>query len=402
MTDQPQQTKSNDHRYYPEDEIELMDYLLVIWKWKYLILAGTLAFSLAAAVISFAMPKKPSRYLVEMVLQTEVEKVDENGNKTYIISPQDIKYKLPDYINKSRNTNLSNSANFTVSIINHSDLLNVSCEALNADEGIKKLNFLYKVLLTESAEIIKSHLKKYDDDIRQKQMYLKSLKAKEVRIKKKNEESVKLNEINLKDLIAQKVETNKKIGKIKNDLEKINEKNKFISDKIEKMVKKYSGSSIDRKQNNNFSDLQYDNVLLKWLEIENSYRRQIHDILSVKESAENAMKIINKQIKDISNEIEKIEKGKNDHQMVAILHPELFETRMQIEDALVTINKLETKKNSIKGIQILQPANVKQLLEEKSKTKSMVIIMSFMGLFFMIFLAFFLDYYKKYRRRTQL
>jgi len=50
MTDQPQQTNHNDHRYYPEDEIELMDYLLVIWKWKYLILAGTLVFGLVAAI----------------------------------------------------------------------------------------------------------------------------------------------------------------------------------------------------------------------------------------------------------------------------------------------------------------------------------------------------------------
>ncbi len=58
MTDQPQQTKPNDHRYHPEDEIELMDYLLVIWKWKYLIIAGTFAFALTAAIISFVLWKQ--------------------------------------------------------------------------------------------------------------------------------------------------------------------------------------------------------------------------------------------------------------------------------------------------------------------------------------------------------
>jgi hypothetical protein len=36
MTDKPQQTNPNEHRYYPDDEIELIDYLLAIWKWKYL------------------------------------------------------------------------------------------------------------------------------------------------------------------------------------------------------------------------------------------------------------------------------------------------------------------------------------------------------------------------------
>ena len=29
MTDQPQQTNPNDHRYYPDDEIELTDYLIL-------------------------------------------------------------------------------------------------------------------------------------------------------------------------------------------------------------------------------------------------------------------------------------------------------------------------------------------------------------------------------------
>ena len=44
------QTQKDAHRIDPyEDEIELMDYLLVKWKWKYLILAGTIV----CAVITF-------------------------------------------------------------------------------------------------------------------------------------------------------------------------------------------------------------------------------------------------------------------------------------------------------------------------------------------------------------
>ena len=40
-----------------EDEIELMDYLKVLWKWKYLILLGTLACAVIAAIVSFNMTK---------------------------------------------------------------------------------------------------------------------------------------------------------------------------------------------------------------------------------------------------------------------------------------------------------------------------------------------------------
>ncbi len=65
----------NDHRYYPDDEIELMDYLLVIWKWKYIILTGTLAFGFVAAIISFITWKQqPTMYRTNVVLKSGILK----------------------------------------------------------------------------------------------------------------------------------------------------------------------------------------------------------------------------------------------------------------------------------------------------------------------------------------
>ena len=54
--------QSNQEQYpqnYPpyEDEINLIDYLKVLWKWKWLIIAGTMICAVAAAVISLQMPK---------------------------------------------------------------------------------------------------------------------------------------------------------------------------------------------------------------------------------------------------------------------------------------------------------------------------------------------------------
>ena len=48
------------------DEIELIDLLLIIWKWKYLILAGTLVCALVAAIVS---SKKQPTYLVGTLLK---------------------------------------------------------------------------------------------------------------------------------------------------------------------------------------------------------------------------------------------------------------------------------------------------------------------------------------------
>ena len=70
------------------DEIELMDILQTVWKWKYLILVGTLICIVAAAVISLNMTKV---YSVGTVLIPGVAKVAADGKITYIGSPREIK-----------------------------------------------------------------------------------------------------------------------------------------------------------------------------------------------------------------------------------------------------------------------------------------------------------------------
>lgn len=76
------------HPYDPyEDEIELMDYLKVLWKWKYLILLGTLVCAGIAAIISFNMTKI---YQVKMVVAPGILKIDDNGKRLYIDSLKNI------------------------------------------------------------------------------------------------------------------------------------------------------------------------------------------------------------------------------------------------------------------------------------------------------------------------
>ena len=59
-----------------DDEIKLMDCLRVIWKWKKLIILGTIAIVIVAGVISFLMPKV---YSIQMVLEPGILKVSEDG-----------------------------------------------------------------------------------------------------------------------------------------------------------------------------------------------------------------------------------------------------------------------------------------------------------------------------------
>ena len=63
---------------YPEDEIELIDLLRVVWKWKYLIIGGTLVCAIAAMVISLVMPKI---YRIETIIRPGILSFGEDGEK---------------------------------------------------------------------------------------------------------------------------------------------------------------------------------------------------------------------------------------------------------------------------------------------------------------------------------
>ena len=76
-----QNQESTDHRAENEfeDEIELMDFLLVIWKWKYWILGGTLAFAVIAFVWSVSVPEPPIKSRVEMIIKPSVIAINKKG-----------------------------------------------------------------------------------------------------------------------------------------------------------------------------------------------------------------------------------------------------------------------------------------------------------------------------------
>ncbi|MBW2251217.1 MAG: hypothetical protein JRF60_11460, partial [Deltaproteobacteria bacterium] len=147
MTDQPQQTNPDEHRYYPEDEIELIDILRnpdehryypedeielidilrVIWKWKNLILLGTVFCGVLAAIISLNMEKI---YSIDMVLRPGILSIEEGGKNVYIDSPQNIKALIEsgmfdndilDYLKNNNADNIPEELRFKVTIPKLSD-----------------------------------------------------------------------------------------------------------------------------------------------------------------------------------------------------------------------------------------------------------------------------------------
>ena len=403
MTAQNQNPTHPQQPFYPEDEIELMDYLLVLWKWKYLILIGTIIFGLTAAVVSFSMPKAPPMYRVEMVLEPGVAKIDENGNKVYIEPPasiksriqNELKYEILNKIKDSGESGLSQGLDYQLTIPENSNLLKVFYESNIAEEGVKKLNYLSRILLENYAEKVVRLNNKYEEDLQLRKNKLDLLRVNEEQIKREYEKSIDLKKNQLADYKMESEIEAKSINDMVMRLHEINAKKRFIKENTELLLKQREILATNLTQNNALAALAYTNNIQQNLSLEITIQQQIDDYLTGLDQKKGYLYKIEKQIEIVSKEITELEKAKGDSRAMSILKPDLYAIEKQIE----TLTK---EKNNIKTIQILQSPTPTQLPPKTIKTKRNVILASVVGLFMMVFLAFFIEYIKKYKDRGEI
>ena len=163
----------------PEDEIELIDLLRVIWKWKYLIIGGAIVCALAAAIISFAMPKI---YSVDTILEPGILSIINEGGdqdrRVYIDSPENIKALIDvgsfeDNISallgkQSKNNDFPKTIKFKTSIPKQSNALKVSYETSNVEQGIQILDSLNMLLLKKYNQLNQYYKKDFDGKVQLK------------------------------------------------------------------------------------------------------------------------------------------------------------------------------------------------------------------------------------------
>ena len=361
MTDQPQQANPNDHRYYPEDEIELMDYLLVIWKWKYVIIAGTLGFALTAAIISFVIwNQQPTMYRTSIVLKPGFLKIDKKGDKVFIDTPEkikaliqnDLKYKVLDDIKSSNSKNTSAALDFQVDILKGSDIINVSLESVSPDEGTTKLNYLIKALSTEFAKKIKFKQEGYEKEIDSKKDKIADLQAEIENIKRSylnqiEQKKTLLGQLKEKEIMARKeIENSLKLKKHKFDELSLEEKR--IKVKIEKYQQSLSVIESNLKLLRESKDIsQSKEYLLNKLLVENNFINTFQSYFKGNENAKYNLFGIQKKITELSKEITNLEKANNSDQADSFLQPELHKIQKDIIKVAKELKKLDKGKNNI-------------------------------------------------------
>ena len=327
-----------------DDEIELMDYLRVIWKWKYLIMAGTLICAVAAGVISLSMPKV---YRIDMVIRPGILSIQPDGKHTYIDSLNNIKTtieaktfsgEVSSNINTGNNNGSVGLLNLKVDIPKNSNALRVSCRTPNVEIGLRALNQVRELLLKKYSERVAYFQNEYELQISLKKSNFADSNAK----RRASQQHIKNAQKRIDELISQ-------IGFIKEQRNLlIQEKSKIFSN--------------NTNESNILSAGLYTNTIQQNITLENTYRQQINEHITKREGEKLDLEKLDGEIKRLLEEI----KG------------------------------LESKKDNVQNIEILQPPT-RRPHPIKPKTKVNVMLATVVGLFALLFLAFFLEYIQKHR-----
>lgn len=348
MTNNEPNQQQYPQNYPPyEDEIKLIDYLRVLWKWKWLIIAGTLVCGIVAAVISLQMPKI---YEVSMVIGPGIYGVKDDGSFIYIDSVANISGKINEgiYNRKIEETlhldTLKTGVKFKSVIPKSTNVVKLTSQWEEKDTGlgIKVTGQMIHLLFDDYGKIVEQRKGNYD---------------KQVLIKQNN---VKKYEIRKQSLIKTLEDTRHKIEGLKREVDTIkNNTDDLITQRNSLLRKGKTGVEIPL--------LSYSMSIQQNVFHLNQINNQIYDFRE-------------KEKKGVQQEIETLEKD--------------------IDTAKVEITGLNANKRFIRNIKVIQEPDV-SLYPVKPKKKQIVLLSVVVGLFFMIFLAFFIEYIKNATSSTK-
>ena len=176
-----------------DDKIGVITLMRLIWKWKILILAGTLVCALVALVISALMPHV---YKVDTLVENVQIGTDKAGEKVYLGNFQNIRNLISagafnqdilDSLREQYKDALPRRISFKVSLENNKQFVRIGYDAEDVEMGKKLVSQLFKRLQERNLIRIEHWKKELDRKIEDERAKISDMKA---QIDKKKEEIV--------------------------------------------------------------------------------------------------------------------------------------------------------------------------------------------------------------------
>lgn len=409
---QPEQLKNTPNSI--DEEIELIDLLCILWKWKYLIIGGTLLCTIAAIIISLNMTKI---YSVETILEPGILNITSSGageeQRVYVDSSQKIKdlidigsfeNQILDYLNaKNNHKNIPDKIKFKTNLQKNSAALKVSYETSNTDQGIIILDYLIKCLVKRYDQVTDLYRKNFYTDIQSKNEQIADTENQISRMK--NEISILQSEkdsipkeiaiktatiaAKIKAKTDQIINSQTKLKDVNLDVERINKNTEYLIEERNKL--------LESKDNENFlPTLIYTNTIHQNIGYLNELKNAINQTNNEISEARSDINGLENEIRDL--ELQKESSIYQTKQKIATFQSQINNLEFRKSVLLDDIKLLEFKKKNVQNIQILK-APTKSLIPIKPKKRIIVISVTFIGLLMMICISFFTEYVAKYRRK---
>ncbi len=390
---------------YPDDEIELIDILRVVWKWKWLIIGGSLICALIAGVISYNLPKV---YRVDMVIRPGVTQITEKGDYVYIDNEENLKaiidagtfnHRILTELNKDNKAKIPEiqKLDFAIKLTNKTNTLKVTYDTPYVDQGLFIQERLFHYLVGYYDPIVQRVKKQYELNIQEEQTAINKLG---------NE--VDRSTSTIKAVLSSQMT---EIQMIKNEIEKLkagmaaqksmieNEGKRVAEIEVEiKRVSKNTDVLIDQRnaflaqlknEDNILSSIIYSNTIQQNISYLDTLKTQKTEALNKMSEATAAAVGYEQDIKKAEAQIEDVKKQKTAE--IETLKSSIQDLKSDQAYKIEKINELEFKKGNVQNLQLLQEP-VRSPGPVGPRVVMNIALAFIVGFFVMLFASFLAEY----------
>ena len=415
------------------DEIDLMDYIAVLWRRKWLIIIPTFLLVVVAGILSFLLPEKwevsaiiqPAKFLV----QTEGGRFEE----VLVASPVQIAGQINEeafnqLIASELNINLNRFPKIEAQNLKNTNLVKISLTTPKIKEGQEILYSLFTHLKRDldrkiDVEIqnIDTQKKELENKIKERNIAIQDkrneiltmrndIKKKQIEIQQKE---IEANSLELeKNRLKKEIETTQnklKISeeRVKNIMEEMKEVKNRI-DEISEQQKKALAQAREKGEGEAISLLLYSNEIQQNLRYYNTLDEKLSNEKIVQENLKYKIKDTEELIRKIDNNIKQIKLQKENIELeinnmkteIKKLENDISKIKNEIETLKSRITLLEDEKNRIDYARLIKDPTP-SLYPVSPRKKLIVAIAGVLGLMGFTFLAFFIDYIERNRGRLK-
>jgi len=427
-----------------ENEFELMDYLNVIWKRKWLIIIPTFVLVVFIGIYSLTLPKVWEVHALivpsKIILRTD----DGQFNEVLVTNPKQITGQINqatynNLIAAELNLDTEKMPKIESENLRDTNLVRVSIKEHDVEKAKSILLSLFNFLKFDLDEKIKVEISDIDTQVESNNNRIKVINV-EIEDKKneieaikltvnteKNkiklkESSIKVKNLNIESKEMEKTGMQEEINTLKNKVIiseertiSITEEMKEVKERIDQLEKEQQNVLKIGNDTNAISillysvyiqnNLMYYNTLDEKLSDEKLTKENIHLAIEEKKRAikqtDNQIEQIKTEIEDVKTEIDDIETD------IKTIQNDIKTTQNSI---IIKNNEIEKVKNDISFINEKKGRiDYAELIKEPTsslgpvapKKRQMVMIAGMLGLFIFTILAFFLEYLAKQKIRIK-